>query len=104
MSKLNGDIHYLILKELQDDKKSLRSCLLVNRTWCKITIPILWKNPWKFFVKTRGYRKNPSLRLLLKVIILHLSSESREKLKVHRINFLRNSYQKPLFDYINFCK
>ncbi|EXX66822.1 hypothetical protein RirG_120110 [Rhizophagus irregularis DAOM 197198w] len=46
MSQLNTDILYLIFKELQYDKKSLVSCLRVNKTWCEIIIPILWKNPW----------------------------------------------------------
>src|SRR5438046_1892845 len=48
MSKLNRDIIYLILKELQNDNKSLYSCLMVNRTWCVTALPFLWKNPLKF--------------------------------------------------------
>ncbi|GBC47220.2 hypothetical protein GLOIN_2v1761545 [Rhizophagus irregularis DAOM 181602=DAOM 197198] len=38
MSKLNRDIIYLILQELQDDKKSLYSCLSVNKTCCNVNI------------------------------------------------------------------
>ncbi|GBC31139.2 hypothetical protein GLOIN_2v1788901 [Rhizophagus irregularis DAOM 181602=DAOM 197198] len=33
MSKLNKDVLILILEELEDDIKSLYSCLLVNKTW-----------------------------------------------------------------------
>jgi hypothetical protein len=29
------------------EKGALYSCLLVNRSWCKVAIPILWKNPFK---------------------------------------------------------
>ncbi|RHZ45250.1 hypothetical protein Glove_682g17 [Diversispora epigaea] len=36
-----------ILKNLENDKKSLHSFLLVNRTWCKIIVPILWNNPFQ---------------------------------------------------------
>ncbi|GBB86456.1 hypothetical protein RclHR1_12890011 [Rhizophagus clarus] len=30
------------------DKKTLRSCLMVNRSMCKIVIPILWSNPFRY--------------------------------------------------------
>uniref|UniRef100_U9SJ23 Uncharacterized protein n=1 Tax=Rhizophagus irregularis (strain DAOM 181602 / DAOM 197198 / MUCL 43194) TaxID=747089 RepID=U9SJ23_RHIID len=43
MSKLNKDILFLIFEELKDDSKSLFSCLMTNRLWCEIVIPILWK-------------------------------------------------------------
>ena len=48
MLRLNKDVLFLVIEELQNDRKSLHSCLLVDRTWCEITIPLLWKNPWKF--------------------------------------------------------
>src|SRR6266516_512412 len=35
-----------ILEYLYDDTNSLHSSLLVNRNWCEITIPILWRNPF----------------------------------------------------------
>jgi hypothetical protein len=44
MSKLNRDVLYLIFEELKNDKKTFHSCLLVNRTWCEMIIPILWKD------------------------------------------------------------
>ncbi|RIA92270.1 hypothetical protein C1645_820966 [Glomus cerebriforme] len=76
---LNRDVFYLILEELKDDKKTLYSCLLVNKTWCEIIIPILWKNPWKNL-------KERNKQLLLDVIISNQSN------------------QKRLFNYISFCR
>jgi hypothetical protein len=93
MSKLNRDILYLIFEEFKDDKKALHSCLLVNRTWCEMIIPILWKDPWEFLKFGRE-------KSLFNVIISHLSDESRNNLR----KFLKNSYKRPLFDYISFCK
>ena len=93
MPNLNRDILYLIFKEFQDDKKTLHSCLLVNKTWCEVIIPIFWNNPWK---DLKGKEK-----LLLNVIILHVSDDD---LISQGIDFLINCYQKPLFDYISFCK
>src|SRR5436190_1865913 len=48
MSKLNKDILFLIFEELQDDSKSLFSCLMVNRLWCETVIPVLWRNHWNY--------------------------------------------------------
>ncbi|GBB85215.1 hypothetical protein RclHR1_11780007 [Rhizophagus clarus] len=96
MSKLNGDVLYLIIRELQNDEIALRTCLLVNKTWSEIVIPILWKNPWK-------YLKDGNESLLLKVIISHLSEKSKKNLST-RFKYLLNSYERPLFDYISFCK
>src|SRR6266498_5451132 len=76
-------------------KKTLVSCLTVNKTLCEITIPILWRDPWKYLKRKK---------LLLNVIISHLSNELRDNLKSQGVDFLTNPYQRPLFDYISFCR
>src|SRR6266516_1455151 len=103
MSKLNGDVLYLIFEELQDDKETLYSCISINKTWCETIIPILWRNPWKYYLK--GKKK----KSLLNVIISHLQDELKKNLKKSlknkKIDFFTNSYQRSLlFDYISFCK
>ncbi|KAF0501160.1 hypothetical protein F8M41_020125 [Gigaspora margarita] len=48
---LMGDVPELmekILNNLNNEFNSLYSCALVNRHWCKMTIPILWQNPFSF--------------------------------------------------------
>ncbi len=35
-----------IIQYLQNDLKSLYSCVLVNRILCQIAIPILWEDPF----------------------------------------------------------
>ncbi|GBC11261.1 uncharacterized protein OCT59_025599 [Rhizophagus irregularis] len=97
MSKLNRDVLYLIFKELHNDKYTLHSCLLVNKTWCEVAIPILWRNPWKYLNYSKG-------KFLLDVIISHLSDESMKNIKSQGIDFTINSYKKPSFNYINFFK
>ncbi|PKC13394.1 hypothetical protein RhiirA5_459526 [Rhizophagus irregularis] len=37
-----------IVLYLKNDKKSLHSCLLVSRDWCKETVDLLWKQPFHF--------------------------------------------------------
>ncbi|GES74635.1 hypothetical protein GLOIN_2v1881634 [Rhizophagus clarus] len=93
MPNLNKDVLYLIFKRLQDDKNTLLSCLLVDKTWCETIIPILWRNPWESL-------KTEDERLLLNVIISHLSNESRNKIGELKLY----SYEKSSFDYIRFCR
>src|SRR5947208_2143601 len=96
MDKLNRDVLYLIFKELQHNKKTLFTCLKVNKTYCELIIPILWSNPWKYFEMDSIKYKS-----FLELIIAHLSDKSRNNLKSY---FLMNPYQRPLFDYISFCR
>src|ERR1051325_6602738 len=97
MPKTNRDILYLIFEELQYDKGTLYSCLFVNKTSCEIIIPIIWKDPW-------NYLKKGKEKLLLNVIISHLSDESKNNLKAQGVRLLNDSYQRPLFDYISLCR
>src|SRR5205809_5154054 len=94
MPEPNKDVLFLILVELQNDRKSLYSCLLVNRTWCETTVPILWKNPLKI---CPTYNK----RKLFKVILLHLPEESREN---QELDLFIELHQRPLFNYISFWR
>ncbi|CAG8511765.1 9397_t:CDS:2 [Diversispora eburnea] len=47
-----------ILEYLEDDIITLHSCSLVSRTLCKIAIPILWRQPFRY------KRHNPSSALI----------------------------------------
>jgi hypothetical protein len=95
MSDLISDVLYLIFEQLQDDKRTLYSCLSVNKNWCITTIPILWRNPWKSLKRRGGL-------LLLSIIMSHFSNVSRNKMGEYK--FLVDFYQKPLFNYISYCR
>ena len=43
MSRLSADCLNEIFEYLEDDKVTLRSCLLVNRLWCEVSVRILWR-------------------------------------------------------------
>ncbi|PKY38636.1 hypothetical protein RhiirA4_451656 [Rhizophagus irregularis] len=45
---LPPEIVRLIVLYLKNDKKSLHSCLLVSRNWCRETVDLLWKQPFHF--------------------------------------------------------
>src|ERR1051325_9490399 len=96
MLRLNKDVLILILEELQEDKNSLYSCLLVNKTLCDSIVMILWRNPWK-------YMNREKVGSLFSAITSHLSDESKNRLISQGIN-LFNTYRRPLFNYISFCR
>jgi hypothetical protein len=100
MLRFNEDVLFLIFEELKNDKKSLYLCLLVNRTWCVTAVQILWRNPWQITLFEKAENA------LFNVIFSHLSEESRDILKNQGMNnlFTEISYQRPLFNYISFCR
>src|SRR5204863_4293737 len=49
-----------IFENLDDDKITLHSCLLVSRLWCKISVRILWRDIWGF--KYDIYNSDPRSR------------------------------------------
>src|SRR3954451_6593706 len=102
--ELDKDVLFLIFEALKNDKKSLHSCLLVNRSWCVTTIPILWRDPGKYFI-TVNSNNAKKIDKLFNIIFLHLSKESKDILKNQGINILiTEKYQNPLFNYISFWK
>src|SRR3990170_7227262 len=100
MSKLNKDILFLLFEELQNDSKSLFSCLLVNKLWCETVIPILWRNPW-YYKDNINYREKSSL---YRIITFSLPNDIKEFLTNQGIQLFPISHQSLLFDYLSFCK
>ncbi|RIA82210.1 hypothetical protein C1645_835711 [Glomus cerebriforme] len=100
MTKLNRDILYLIFQEINEDKNSLFSCLLVNKFWCKLIVPILWRDPLKYI----NSKRKDKLNIIYNIITLHLSEESRNFLKSKNINIIPMEQQKLSFNYVSFCK
>src|SRR3954470_8284947 len=81
MSKLSIDILSIIFEELEKENSTLYSCIFVNREWCQITIPFLWKNPWK---RIDDYQNNGAnkYKILFKCFLMMMPKESKEFLKV----------------------
>ncbi|PKY47543.1 hypothetical protein RhiirA4_462759 [Rhizophagus irregularis] len=99
MSKLGEDVLFLISENLKDDIISLYSCLLVNTVWCKTMVPNLWKIPGRIPLTKKAND------ILFNVILLHLSEESRDTLKIQGINIITETSQRPLlFNYIGLWK
>src|SRR6266498_2730922 len=73
--------------ESLEDKVDLRSCLLVNRLWCEVSVPMLWTS-------IQNYN----------TLIACLSDESKEILHKNEIIFSTPTSKSPLFNYATFIK
>ena len=72
------------------DRKTLYKCLFVNRYFCKITIPLIWREP---FINWRKKIKISSIHTLLAC----LNEDEISSLIPYAIKF--NNNQSPLFEY-----
>ncbi|PKY33745.1 hypothetical protein RhiirB3_452901 [Rhizophagus irregularis] len=99
MEKLNIDCLILIFKELWTDKKSLYSCLLVNREWCHLVVPILWRKYPYFFSCKKSKEK------FYNIILSCLPTSSKQLLLDNDIKLPLTNLPKSLtFNYLSFCK
>ncbi|PKY24215.1 hypothetical protein RhiirB3_438692 [Rhizophagus irregularis] len=84
-----------IIQYLRDDRSSLYSCVLVNRLWCRIAIPLLWEDP--FSVPTQKFD-------FIKILLRSLNDEDKTRLIV-KYGFYNNEFSpKTLFNYPGFIK
>ncbi|PKY53067.1 hypothetical protein RhiirA4_471082 [Rhizophagus irregularis] len=103
-NRFNTDVLSIILYFLRYNRQSLYSCLFVNRLWCELTIPILWRNPWNFFYRLEN-TSSPSTQIQpIKLINTYLSLLPQEliiELQTNGINVptyqIRSSFNYPSY-------
>ncbi|CAB5200406.1 unnamed protein product [Rhizophagus irregularis] len=94
------ELIYEIIKNFQNDYSTLHSCILVNRLWCRLAIPLLWENP--FSITTGNYN-------FIEVYLYNLNDYLKTKINDYQIiNYLLPSntlFNYPSFiKYLNICK
>ncbi|PKC75136.1 hypothetical protein RhiirA1_449118 [Rhizophagus irregularis] len=88
-----------IIKYFRNDCSTLYSCTLVNRFWCRLTIPLLWENPFLITensFSTRNYG-------FIGIYLLSLNGELKTKFNKFEINDNLLS-SNTLFNYPSFIK
>src|SRR5438034_4339083 len=84
-----------IIKHFHNDFSTLHSCILVNRLWCRLAIPLLWEDP--FSIPTENFN--------FIEIYLHLHNlnddDLKTKLNNYKINddLLPSNTSNTLFNY-----
>ena len=104
MACLPADCLNEIFENLEEDKITLHSCLLVNRLWCEISVGILWRDIWSF-ISFLSFQKRPQARLaIFNTLIACLPYESSEflcenGLDENEIFVSASTSEPPLFNY-----
>src|SRR5581483_5674128 len=96
-----------IIQYLQNDFTTLYSCILVNRLWCRLAIPLLWEDPFSAYAFRFNHPYSiPSHKFRFLEIYLHYlnDGDKRRLLKVYKINSLNSCPLNTLFNYPSFIK
>ncbi|CAB5198273.1 unnamed protein product [Rhizophagus irregularis] len=89
------ELTYEVMKYFQNDFLTLYSCILVNRLWCRLAIPLLWENP--FSIPTKNYK-------FIEIYLQNLKdNDFKTKSKIYKIDD-NLFYLNTLFNYPNFIK
>ncbi|GBC09392.1 hypothetical protein RclHR1_08820003 [Rhizophagus clarus] len=54
-----------IIQYFRCDFSALHSCILVDRLWCRLAIPLLWENPFSII-----HRETVTLLNIIKFVLL----------------------------------
>ncbi|PKK70392.1 hypothetical protein RhiirC2_779742 [Rhizophagus irregularis] len=89
------ELTYEVIKYFQNDYSTLYLCLLVNRLWCRLSIPLLWENP--FSIRTRNYN-------FIEIYLRNLNDDDFNT-KLNEYKIVNNSLPSNLlFNYPKFLK
>jgi hypothetical protein len=88
------ELTYEIIKYFKNDFTTLYSCILVNRLWCRLAIPLLWENP--FSIPTKNYN-------FIEIYLDNLNGDFQTKLNEYKIND-NSLLSNTLFNYPKFLK
>src|ERR1700742_4297988 len=98
---LTDDCIFYILQHLKNNRSILFNCLLVNRFWCKSTIPLLYANPF-INITEENYS-------IIKTLIFCFNKEEilqlKNQLELNQINNINlDEEYKPLFEYLKYLE
>ncbi|RIA80452.1 hypothetical protein C1645_838664 [Glomus cerebriforme] len=83
-----------IIQNFRNDFSTLHSCILVNRLWCRVTISLLWEDP--FSIPNKNYH-------FIEIYLNNLNEYDKKKLNEHGIKETLIP-SKTIFNYPNFIK
>ncbi|RGB29775.1 hypothetical protein C1646_818311 [Rhizophagus diaphanus] len=89
------ELTYEVIKYFQNDYPTLHSCILVNRLWCRLAIPLLWENP--FSIPTENYN-------FIKIYLHNSNSDFKTKLIEYKIINSSSLPSNTLFNYPSLLK
>ncbi|PKK71278.1 hypothetical protein RhiirC2_778582 [Rhizophagus irregularis] len=95
----SGDLPELtndIIQYFEKDFSTLYSCILINRLWCRLAIPLLWENPF--------LKEYPENQHFIEIYLSKLNEDVKTKLYEYGVNNNLISSNTLLFNYPSFIK
>ena len=83
------------------DNKTLYKCLFVNRYWCRLSVAILWREPFNYRHYGNHSQLNAKFSTVINTLLSCLDENEISSLIPYRLNF---NNQTPLFEYGKFVK
>ncbi|CAG8669279.1 20501_t:CDS:1 [Dentiscutata erythropus] len=100
---MTPDCFAVILDYLQDDKATLHSCVLINRMWCRLTVPLLWSRPFSLVSQNKINTIERNAALIISTYVSCFSDSERQQLIDEGFDLPLN-YSKPFFDYTRYLR
>ncbi|RIA94667.1 hypothetical protein C1645_873314 [Glomus cerebriforme] len=83
-----------VLQYLIEEPGTLHSCILVNRNWCRLAIPILWSDPFNNLKRKQPNNSNLSIRTFISCL-----EDSEKSLLMNEFLKIPESWKNTIFDY-----
>ncbi|EXX63060.1 uncharacterized protein OCT59_026977 [Rhizophagus irregularis] len=77
-----------IMQYFRNDFSTLHSCILVNRLWCHLAIPLLWENPFSIISRKNNYNIEYHKIRFIEIYLINLNDNDKIKLNEFGINHL----------------
>nr|CAG8466214.1 8128_t:CDS:2 [Entrophospora candida] len=108
MAKLPVDCLSEIFSYLENDIKSLHSCVLINRLWCEAALKYLWKKPFNQIIKAsiNSLREFPNMTYKSSFKFVNLSNTLFRCIVYNKqiSSGIRNSQFGTAFNYVLFIR
>ncbi|CAB5192137.1 unnamed protein product [Rhizophagus irregularis] len=98
-SKIFSDLPELtneIIQHFRNDFSTLYSCILVNRLWCRLAIPLLWEDPFS--------KHDPKNYHYIEIYLSKLNEDDKAKFNEYGIKYDLLRSNSTLFNYPSFIK
>ncbi|CAG8569932.1 10953_t:CDS:1 [Gigaspora margarita] len=102
--KLPDDCLDQIFRYLAENACSLYSCLLVNKQWASVIVPILWTNPWKYEKPSKDDIDETFWPLIIKAVYSCFSFDTKDLLKKNGLDLILEGCASSMYDYVRYCQ
>uniref|UniRef100_U9TAI7 F-box domain-containing protein n=1 Tax=Rhizophagus irregularis (strain DAOM 181602 / DAOM 197198 / MUCL 43194) TaxID=747089 RepID=U9TAI7_RHIID len=95
----SGDLPELtneIIQHFRKDFSTLYSCILVNRLWCRLAVPLLWEDPFS--------KHDPKNCHFIEIYLSKSNEDDKAKFNEYGIKYDLLRSNNTLFNYPSFIK